>query len=110
MIKDVWGLVYRNKDLFVKNLRNPRALNETVRERKSGRALGRKENRGGGYGEGGLLPPLNRTERGVDREAGRWRGKGCRRPRPWGQSGGGAKQKGGRGQPIPLLTLVGDVL
>jgi hypothetical protein len=34
----------------------------------------------------------------------------CRRPRPWGQSGGRAKRRGGRGQPIPLLTLVGDVL
>jgi hypothetical protein len=98
------------KDLFVKNLRNLGALNETVRERKSGRASDRKENRGGGYGEDGLLHPLNRTEKGVDREAGRWRGKGRRRPRPWGRPGGGAKRRGGRGQLIPLLTLVGDRL
>jgi hypothetical protein len=81
-----------------------------VIERKSGRAFGRKENRGGGYGEDGLLPPLNRTEKGVDREAGRWRGKGRRRPRSWGRPGGGAKQRGGRGQLIPLITLVGDGL
>jgi hypothetical protein len=80
-----------------------------VRERKW-EALGRKENRGGGYGEDGILPPLNRTEEGVDREAGRLRGKGRRRSRPWGQPRGGAKQRGGRGQLIPLLTLVGDGL
>jgi hypothetical protein len=48
-----------------------------MRER-SGRALGRKENRGGVYGEDGLLPPLNRTEKGVDREADWWRRKGRR--------------------------------
>jgi hypothetical protein len=81
-----------------------------VRERESGRALGRKENRGGGHGEDGLLPPLNRIEKGVDREADRWRGKGRRRPRPWGRPGGGAKRRGGRGQLIPLLTLVADGL
>jgi hypothetical protein len=33
-------------------------------------------------------------------------GKGRRRPRPWGRPGGGAKRRGGRGQLIPLLTLV----
>jgi hypothetical protein len=37
-------------------------------------------------------------------------GEGRRRPRPWGRSGCGAKQRGGRGQLIPLLTLVGDGL
>jgi hypothetical protein len=42
--------------------------------------------------------------------ASRWRGKGRRRPMPWGQPGGGAKQRGGRGKLIPLLTLVGDGL
>jgi hypothetical protein len=55
-------------------------------------------------------PSRYRTEERVDREAGRWRGKGRQRPRPWGQPGGGAKQRGGRGQLIPLLTLVGDGL
>jgi hypothetical protein len=104
------GRVQRAKDLFVKNLRNPGAVNETLRERESGRDLGRKENRGGGHGEDGLLPPLNRIEKGVDREADRWRGKGRRRPRPWGRPGGGAKRRGGRGQLIPLLTLVADGL
>jgi hypothetical protein len=81
-----------------------------VRERKSGRSLCRKENRGGGYGEDGLLPPLNRTKKGVDREDGRWRGKERRRPRPWGRPVGGAKRRGGRGQLILLLTLVGHGL
>jgi hypothetical protein len=45
-----------------------------------------------------------------DREADRGRGKGRRRPRPWERSGSGAKRRGGRGQLIPLLTLVGDGL
>jgi hypothetical protein len=68
------------KDLFVKNLRNLGALNETVRERKSWRASDRKENRGGGYGEDGLLHPLNRTEKGVDRRPAGGGGRGADDP------------------------------
>jgi hypothetical protein len=45
-----------------------------------------------------------------DREVGRWRGEGRWRLGPWGWPGSGAKRRGGRGQLIPLLTLVGDGL
>jgi hypothetical protein len=55
------------------------------------------------------LPSLTIQNAG-DRMAGRWRGKGRRRPRPWGRPGSGAKRRGGLGKLIPLLTLVGDGL
>jgi hypothetical protein len=41
---------------------------------------------------------------------GRWRGEGRWRPGARRQPGSGAKRRGGRGQLIPLLTLVGDGL
>jgi hypothetical protein len=56
-----------------------------------------------------FLPP-SRYRGAEDSMAGRWRGEGRRRPGPWGRSGSGAKRRGGRGQLIPLLTLVGDGL
>jgi hypothetical protein len=56
-----------------------------------------------------FLPP-SRYRDAEDGEAGRGRGEGRRRPRPWGWPGSGAKQRGGRGHLIPLLTLVGDGL
>jgi hypothetical protein len=56
-----------------------------------------------------FLPSLTIQNR-QDSMAGLWRGKGRRRPRPWGRPGCGAKRRGGRGQLIPLLTLVGDGL
>jgi hypothetical protein len=40
--------------------------------------------------------------------ADRWRGEGRRRPGARRRPGSGAKRRGGRGQLIPLLTLVGD--
>jgi hypothetical protein len=42
--------------------------------------------------------------------AGRWRGEGRWRPGARRRPGSGAKLRGGRGQLIPLLTLVGDGL
>jgi hypothetical protein len=39
-----------------------------------------KGEKGRGYGQNALLVPLNRTEKGVDREAGRWRGRGAGDP------------------------------
>jgi hypothetical protein len=57
------------------------------------------------------LPSLTIQNRGAEeKEVGRWRGEGRRRPRSWGRPGCGAKRRGGRGQLIPLLTLVGDGL
>jgi hypothetical protein len=51
-----------------------------------------------------FLPPSRyRTEE--DREADRARGKGRRRPGARRRPGSGAKRRGGRGQPILLLTL-----
>jgi hypothetical protein len=70
-----------------------------------------KWKKGRGYGQNNhLLPPSLTIQNRGDSMAGRWRGKGRRRPRPWGQSRCGAKQRGGRGKLIPLLTLVGDGL
>jgi hypothetical protein len=55
-----------------------------------------------------FLPPSRyRTERQGGRP---WKGEGRRRLGPWGRPGSGAKRRGGRGQLIPLLTLVGDGL
>jgi hypothetical protein len=56
-----------------------------------------------------FLPP-SRYRGAEDREANRWREEGRRRPRPRGRPGSGEKRRGGRGQLIPLLTLVGDGL
>jgi hypothetical protein len=70
-----------------------------------------KWKKGRGYGQNNhLLPPSLTIQNARDRMAGRWRGFGRRRPRPWGRPGRGAKRRGGRGQLIPLLTLVGDGL
>jgi hypothetical protein len=67
--------------------------------------------KGRGYGQNNhLLPPSLTIQNARDRMAGRWRGFGRQRPRPWGRPGSGAKRRGGRGQLIPLLTLVGDGL
>jgi hypothetical protein len=59
-----------------------------------------------GYGQNNhLLPPSLTTQNAGDRKADRGRGKGRRRPGARRRSGSGAKQRGGRGQPIPLLNL-----
>jgi hypothetical protein len=70
-----------------------------------------KWKKGRGYGQNNhLLPPSLTIQNRGDREADRGRGEGLQRPRPWGRPGCGAKRRGGRGQLIPFLTLVGDVL
>jgi hypothetical protein len=56
-----------------------------------------------------FLPP-SRYRGAEDREADRGRGEGRRRPGARRRPGSGAKRRGGRGQLIPLLTLVGDGL
>jgi hypothetical protein len=53
-----------------------------------------------------FLPSLMIQNRGAeDREVDRWRREGRRRSGARRRSGSGAKRRGGRGQPIPLLTL-----
>jgi hypothetical protein len=68
-----------------------------------------KKGRGMGKTTIFFLPSLRIQNRG-DREAGRWRGEGRRRPGARRRAGSGAKRRGGRGQLIPLLTLVEDGL
>jgi hypothetical protein len=65
----------------------------------------KKWKKGRGYGQNNhLLPPSLTTQNAGDREADRGRGEGRRRPGAQRRSGSGAKRRGGRGQPIPLLT------
>jgi hypothetical protein len=80
-------------------------------ERIEGGRFWRSGKRAGGMDKTTIffLPP-SQYRGAEDREAGWWRGEGRKRPRPRGQPGSGAKRRGGRGQLIPLLTLVGDGL
>jgi hypothetical protein len=80
-------------------------------ERIEGGRFWQRGKRAGGYGRNNhLLPPSPTIKNAGDRMAGRWRGEGRRRPRPWGRPRSGAKRRGGRGQLISLLTFVGDGL
>jgi hypothetical protein len=64
-----------------------------------------KWKKGRGYGQNNhLLPPSLTTQNAGDREADRGRREGRRRPGARRRPGSGAKRRGGRGQPIPLLT------
>jgi hypothetical protein len=64
-----------------------------------------KWEKGRGYGQNNhLLPPSLTTQNAGDGKADRGRGEGRRRPGARRRPGSGAKRRGGRGQPIPLLT------
>jgi hypothetical protein len=74
-------------------------------ERIEGGRFWKRGKRAGGMGKTTIfyLPSLT-IQNGVDREADRRRG-GRRRPGARRRPGSGAKRRGARGQPVPLLTL-----
>jgi hypothetical protein len=71
----------------------------------NGRWWKEKKEGQGALGKTAIAFLLNRTEEGVDRTAGRWRGSAHRRSSARRRPGGGAKRRGGRGDLSLVLTL-----